>query len=402
MSLIRDYLAMEDHSEAPDVNVEVEVEVEVPEVQDVSEDEEYAADAEISEQEAVDRERQLEIEQAHVVAQETYARLDNIARHREILEHGIEAQQYSPQFAASVQASLEEYQEIFGGDLEIASLENYGHDNLGEYYHASLEAFGNVTKKLGDVVKAVAAKVARTKQAIGEDRKVADALIKKIDASLNDLNAVSDSKVSVSLAGVKDRLSIDGVIKEDLAAAVKEHTASVNYLFTTFIPSEIKFLEQVASGEIAEAMKATNPMADGKTVKLLGGRVAKDGDAPYAVIDVKANDSEAKDIEITKAGVQKLLTDLKKAVVVYKASVADQGVLGELAKKLDADTADNAVTQDVEAAEDFLKTVREDNDALMELIIDVSLNSRRSLIAVHQFVERAVKKLAKESKKDDK
>lgn len=402
MSLIQKYLAMEEHGDTPAVNVEVEVEVDVPEVQDVTEEEEYEAEEAINAQADIDHERQMELSQAESVAQETYAHLAGVARQQEILTHGIENAQYSPQFAASVSASLEEYRELFGDELNIASLENYGHKDLDVFYRESMEAFGDITKKLGEVVKAVSAKIARTRAAIGEDRNIADSLIKKIDASLNGVADLPDGKVSISLAGVKDRIAVNGVIKDDLSSGVKEHAASLQYLFGTLIPAELKFLEKAASGDVAEAMKATNPLVNAKTVNLLGGKATKEGDT-YGYVSVKANDSAAKDIDVTKANLQKLLTELKKAVVVYKKSVADQGVLDKLARKLDKDIADNnrEVSQDADAAEEFLKTIRIDNEATMELIIDASLGSRRSLIAVHQFADRAMKKLAKEGKKDD-
>ncbi len=257
MSLIQEYLAMEEHSEAPDVNVEVEVEVEVPEVQDVSEDEVYEADEHL-EHESVSRvEEEHDLRSAEAALEEIDTQVASLENYIDVLEHGIEATQYSPQFAAMVQSSMEEHAELFGEGGPAVSLESYGHDNLGEYYQAALEGFKEQLIKYEQlrerILKGVYNKVANT-AVIAKRNSIAKSLQQKADAGLNQLASVSNSgKVEISLKGLKGRIAVNGAVPTNIAAAIKKDQAAMNELLKNYAPSALAYMKE-AKGAAKDAI----------------------------------------------------------------------------------------------------------------------------------------------------
>lgn len=263
MSLLKQYLSMEDHHDAPVEGEEV-VEVEVPEVAPVSEEEEYEADEILEEAEGDRRDEDHLVEKHDSFVEEVSETVESLENFRDILEHGIENSQYSPQFAAVVSTALEGYAEVLGLEHYSLGLENYNSADLEEFYTVALEATSETLYRidyaLENALGALADKLAGT---IAEKKRasVAKAIIKKADAGLEALASASPSdSVTVSLKGINKKLSQNGAFPSNLVSAVKQDQNAIGYMLGTYAPAAISRQQEM----VKDMMDAVKDLRGGK------------------------------------------------------------------------------------------------------------------------------------------
>lgn len=252
MSVLLKFLkaSTEDHHEI----VKEEIDIEIPEVQPVSEEEEYEADEHLEEVDEERREIDVAIEQFKMMESEVEERVTSIENYSEVLTIGLEQAQFSPQFAGLVHEELNGYKRLFGDDLSIPSLEDHSHETLGDFYTASLEGFGEVVSKLKASVTAASTKVMAAIQAIGTNEKAADALIKKADAALEAVSGKDFSEpVTVKLSGLGKTLHFKGAIPSNLQSAIATDQKSLNALYKSFVPTAVSYVTSVSKA-LAPAM----------------------------------------------------------------------------------------------------------------------------------------------------
>lgn len=211
---------------------DVLVDVEVPEVAEVTEGEVLEAEAvfeETVEEETEEDQEDLIVEEGTAQAEDLVESMENFIQ---ILEHGIETQQYSPQFAATVHVALEQYNEAMGIQVPAVSLENYSHDNLADFYVASLEDMANKLNDIGQVVDtAIPKMISRMVGAKVEARrtKAANAIQTRADAVLNSL-PTTRGKVEVSIKGLERALGVSGSVPTNITGAASANLKAVGEL----------------------------------------------------------------------------------------------------------------------------------------------------------------------------
>lgn len=430
-SLLQEYLdgavvSQEDHesSDEPSLQtIEVEVEVDVPEVQEVSEDQAYEAEADLGQVEADAIGVDAAQREAQVAQEQVDDHLASIDSYREVLAIGIEREEYSAQFAAMVAAALENYNQMLGEVAGAPSLEDYDQADLGEYYVASQEAFADVSKKLSNISKAIRAKIGRTFKAIGTDKGRAKSLTTKADKLLAEVSKIkTDEKVEVSLAGVANRVAVDGTIPSDLTAAVKTHNATVNGIAAKVVPALLDFGNDVArdikkAGDldteeakaiIESAKSRKDPTAGFQLGAVLGGKLVssslrendRGGEFSSKSLDieeVKPGKDAANAIELTAAQVKSVLQEVKRGVVVLDSLAGVEKKAWELARVLD-EVSEQKNFAVVDGIVDMLAAAQNQGTMAVDLALGMYIDTLRSLIAVEQLVERAVKALAKADK----
>lgn len=228
----------------------VELEIVVPEAQDITENDEYAAETYLDEEWNTRLAIETEVQRAEVALEEIDYRMAALENHRMILEHGVEAQQYSPQFAAAVQVTLEDYATLFGTDVG-ASLERYTEDDPGVYYHVALESLTEQLIKLDQLGKRIRANVYNfiVGEAVTTKRaKAAKGLQTKAEAGLKQLAGISHSgKVDISLKGLQGKLAVNGTLPTNVIAAVKKDQAAINELLQTYTPAALAYMKDASS-----------------------------------------------------------------------------------------------------------------------------------------------------------
>lgn len=132
--LLKDFLSMEDGLSA---GIDLEI-------QQTSEPREPEPEVDVVETPPIPVQAEAEVPVAQVI-EDLDERRFALEHFREILQHGLETQQYSPQFAAITHVTLEAYNALFDIEIPLVSLEHYGHDTLDEFYQLALEDF---TQKL--------------------------------------------------------------------------------------------------------------------------------------------------------------------------------------------------------------------------------------------------------------
>lgn len=130
----------------------VENELEVPEVPEEPITEEQIEEAELETEEAVDEEAVIasEIDEIEDATEEVEELQESMEHFVQVLQHGIKTKTYSPQFAATVAFQLDKMKSILGDDIGTPSLENYGGENLEEFYTVSVESFKGFMKRVDD------------------------------------------------------------------------------------------------------------------------------------------------------------------------------------------------------------------------------------------------------------
>jgi hypothetical protein len=456
MSLLKQYLSLES---AAEVEVEIKedggvvVEIEVPEVQPVSEDEVYEAEETLDNTAAIGAAEQAAIAEADQVAEELDDRSAALENFCEILSHGIEHGQYSPQFAALVSTGLEEYSALFGEPQVVASLENYGHENLEEFYKLALEDFTEKLYKLKGAVDraSVSPFLALANKARSATRSAsAIAVRKKADALLEKLAQASGAKASeVSLKGLKAKLAVKGAVPSNLLQAVKNDQRAVQELLDTYATAGLKYNDELAKTLDSAVKKVRAKDKDGAVAEInafakkprpedklsagirdgsaLLGNVALKFDAAAKVEDGKGLfKAEAKrgapklkslggdiggsdSIELSLADIKALLVAAKAySVLIEKANGSITNATKGITYKSTAEKAyanhegdfsfkifKTAEIQDLNA---FWRAYP---SALTSLISDSFGHATDSAKALLALAERAIGKLGKSEKKDD-
>lgn len=250
MSRLQAYLGMEDHTEeTPQVNVEVEVEVEVPEVEHVTdEDVQDAIAEEVSTEELAASQREL-VDSFESLRDEVDEHLASLENYAEVLSYGIEKEQYSPQFAGIVATSLERYQALFGEDVEIPALENHGHDDLGEYYTASLESVTGFMSRLSNTVTGLRNRMVEgiaSKTEAASREAFVKSITKQADELYDTVSKMEGGKVKVNLKGMSARLSMGGKAPDSLAQAFTTDLKATRYLLLDYTKQYMEYTRKLS------------------------------------------------------------------------------------------------------------------------------------------------------------
>lgn len=131
----------------------VENELEVPEVPEEPVTEEEVEAAELEAEEAVEEDNEIaeEIEEVEGAGEEVTELQESMEHFVQVLQHGLKTKTYSPQFAATVAHQLDKVKKVLGDDIGTPALENYGGENLEEFYQVSLESFNGFLKRVSDL-----------------------------------------------------------------------------------------------------------------------------------------------------------------------------------------------------------------------------------------------------------
>ncbi len=247
MSLLKQYLSMEQHSEAPADSEDQPIEV--PEVEPVTEEEEYEAEEVLEEVEHDQRTEDHESSRREAFIEEAEEAMESLENFHDILSHGLENNQYSPQFAAVVSSSLESYKDVLGLEHFELGLENYNSGNLEEFYTVALEATTEAAYRIGhapeQIISALVDKFMGDK-AINKRRNAAKAINKKADAVLEKLSGAGSSEtVTISIKGVNKKLSQGGSFPGNLVNAVKQDQKSVEFLLGKYAPASITRQQEI-------------------------------------------------------------------------------------------------------------------------------------------------------------
>lgn len=218
--------------------------VEIPAPQPVEPDDLLDAEDNLDEVESVLDELRTESQDGEIAVEQARREIVALEHLLEVLNHGVETQQYSPQFAAIVGASLEHYREVFGEEaVGLPSLESFSGDNLEQFYTVSQESVRGFINRLLRVVPAAVDRTAnRLVDAIGDlanDAKISG--INKIaDAALANVKGANEAK-EVSLRGNEALLNMGGTFVDNPVAAVTEDRKNRQQLFKAIV---IPYMQQ--------------------------------------------------------------------------------------------------------------------------------------------------------------
>lgn len=278
--------------------------LEIPEVVPVTNEEVIEAESDFDdyEQQVVEQEQEdMVVTEGSVQAERL---MESMERYIEILEHGIETRQFSPQFAASVHVAMEEYNELMDIEVAAVSLEEYGHDDLGEFYELAPE---DLTSKIYDVTSAVQTAPLRLISSIvgrgveAGRSQAAKSIITRADSILNALPSGSGS-VEISAKGLGKTIGVKGSVPSNVVSAASANLKSVEELTKVSIgvvgylngvaDTLLKAVDQIrtknstgATDAIDQIARAKNPLdelssgiTDGSD--LLGNKKIVVGDVP--------------------------------------------------------------------------------------------------------------------------
>jgi hypothetical protein len=184
----------EQEVEVPEVDSEVTPEI-IDEAEVVADD----AQAEIEDLPA-------DVEEVTELEGEVGEEIASIEEFCGILAHGRRTKTYSPQFAAAVQGKLNRLNEMFEvEDKKRVSLENYGGEDLSEFYRVSQEAFEGFAKRLSDTLHNAATALAgklKAKWGVGVYEKVDAKLQARADAILSGTGKAEPAVIKGKTAAV--------------------------------------------------------------------------------------------------------------------------------------------------------------------------------------------------------
>jgi len=184
-----------------------EAEVEVPEVDaevtpEIVEEVTETADEAVAEAEDLPE----AVEEVSELEADVGDELASIEEFQGILAHGRRTKTYSPQFAAAVQGKLNRLNDLFEvEDKKRVSIENFGGDDLGEFYRVSQEAFEGFAKRLSDTLHNAAAALAsklKAKWGVGVYEKVNTKLQARADAILSGTGKAEPAVIKGKTAAV--------------------------------------------------------------------------------------------------------------------------------------------------------------------------------------------------------
>lgn len=264
-----------------------ELDVVVPEQQEVSDDELYEAEDILDEVEEEREETAASVELYKNIETEAEEIAASVENYMEVLSLGIESGQFSPQFAAVADTELKRLSSIYGGDIATPSLEDFNHDNLGEFYAASLEGFKEVVGKVRNTVVSAAKKSRDYVASIGTNEKAAKALITKADAALAKLEGSEFDGKSIALKGLGKVFTHDGQVPSNILSAINSDQKGLGVLANKHLQNTVSYYEEalkVGGQAIKEpskgvtaieafAKKPTPNEQIAKSVQLLGVKV---------------------------------------------------------------------------------------------------------------------------------
>lgn len=253
-----------------------EAELDIPETPEEPVTDEVIEAAEVeavdaTEEQAVEFEA---VEEAAVVTEEVEEEIESLEHFSQVLQHGLKTKTFSPQFAAVVSHKLDKLNATFGGRQETPSLEDFGGDDLEQYYVASLESFTGFLKRLYDLgaraLNAIPEAIANGSIVKGYQKQAA-ALVTKIDAATQALADVENSAVAGGQS-VPKALAVEG---SDLFAGLEYDVRLTTAAATKGLRANANLLE----GAIDVLIEANVKGGVGKT----GQIVAKAAQLPSAI-----------------------------------------------------------------------------------------------------------------------
>lgn len=271
--------SLEEHAE--------ELDVVVPPQQDVSDDELYDAEDLLEEVEDEREEVAASVEMYNNITTEAEEIIASVENYMEVLELGIESGQFSPQFAAVADTELKRLSGIYGGEIQTPSLEDFNHDNLGEFYTGSLEGFKEVVGKVRNTVVSAAKKSRDYLAAVGTNEKAAKALVTKADAALAKLDGSEFESKSIALKGLGKVFTHEGQVPSNLLSAISADQKGLNVLATKHLQNTVSYYEDALKAGAqaikepskgvtvieAFAKKPTPNEQIAKSVQLIGAKV---------------------------------------------------------------------------------------------------------------------------------
>lgn len=271
-----------------DDEAEVEVEVEVEVDGDAGEDEVVASveDGSVEDGEAVAVDETIEDDTEDVIEEvleeevaEIQERLDDeiaeaeeaeqvgdeleeiqaaVEGYIEILEHGIEAKDFSPQFAYALSLALESYQDLVDDTLVLPSLENYSKDDLEPYYVASLESLQGFLSRIGNAIANSFAKpLENMANSIrrNTNNRISKALADGAASAIAALAEKSGDKVAIAIGGARRQFAIAGQFPSDVTQGVATDLRSLQLLGSKYLEEAVaynkKLLDLVAKLDTA-------------------------------------------------------------------------------------------------------------------------------------------------------
>lgn len=255
----------------------VENELEVPEVpeepvteEEIEETVEEAEEAEEEIEETVE-----EVKETTEMAGQIHEEVTSIEEHIQILKHGIKTKTYSPQFVALAQSKLDKLAGIFGEEAKV-SLENYGGENLEQYYQVSVEAFEGFLKRLSDVLTGggirLADKINKTMVVDGYT-KTAKEMIVRADAILK--GTAKEEPVTIKGKRIAKQFHVAGEFDGNIVNALVNDMRFINSQGAKLIKANDKYMNSLMdiidravkdggvgkTGDIlAEALKLPKPV----------------------------------------------------------------------------------------------------------------------------------------------
>lgn len=265
MSILKMYLSQEDNLSDAEL-VEAELGIEIPEVEPVTEEEEYEAEAVIAEIATDNIQQEIQDDVMDRLRDETETQIAALEQYLEVLQFGLENKEYSPQFAATVHAAMGNFSDLFGEETPKASLENYSHDNLEEFYTVAAEDFSEKLWKLEKTLDKIMGAPINTivDKVVGTSRTLrARAIRKKADALLEKIAGVEvNGKFDVPVTGMQSRLAMKNVLPTNLLAGVQADQKSLSEIFTKYAEDGFKHCKFLYV-ELGEAVKK---LRDGQDV----------------------------------------------------------------------------------------------------------------------------------------
>lgn len=338
MSLIRQYLNASEPSDvvlAPGVedHTEEDLDIEVPEVAEVSDDEVAEAEDHIEEVEEERRERAVEEERREQMIEEAQTVAASVEDYIDVLSHGIESGQFSPQFAAIAGNDLKRYSAILGMEPNaVPAFEDFTHENLDQFYTDSLEGF----KEVADKVKGIASKVGESMTmftaGLAGNAKEAAALNTRADSLIGKLNQSDIKEVDVSLNKLGSVFSHDGKVPSNVIGALASDQKALKQIYDVVMVGNAKYY-----GESVAAMeKALSDKTNGKAAidaflskNTPVGSIPSSTKTPTAllgakVVSINKEDNSAKSVVNVLKKEQKLFESVNNAsgtVTLNKAQV---------------------------------------------------------------------------------
>lgn len=396
-----------------------EMELVIPKVEDVTPEDEEEADHELEYSEIEHEELEDEIEETTQSVKDMEEEVVAIENYMEILQFGIESKEFSVQLAAAVENKLSSYREV--GVVSVPALEDFNKDIIESYYVASLEAAGDVVKKIKDSIAVIQGNLSRKAKALGTPDGFAKATNTKADALLKQLNNAKGDEATVRIASVASRLGVDGKFPSDVVGAAKTDLKNRQLIVTKYQPATesffVKTLEVltlrespfIPDEESEKVLKIKHPtellpkdVLDGKGLFSAYIEVKhQESDSDKKVTQLinyvstrtswkaKSSKSVPAEIKLSSGDVKAILTAVKSyAAFVKTATLPDFAAL-DVPKKFTFEKGMKPVVFNGIVRAQFSNDI---------MVIKLLTTTRHVALALLQLAERAIKEMEKEKK----